>query len=440
MRDLYPLCRSLTGPGNRATLDRIAHELPLERHRVATGSTLFDWTVPDEWRIDGASVRDSDGAPVISFADSNLHVMGYSAPIQATMSFDELRPHLHSLPDRPAAIPYRTTYYNRTFGFCAAHETVDAMASGAHGSSFSVHVDADLAPGNLDFADVVIGPPTADIVVLSTHICHPSMANDNLTGIAAMVSIGQHLLARTGLRYQYRLVFSPGTLGSLAWLHANQASLGRVAHGMVITGLGDTSPFTFKRPRRQNTELSRIAEAVLRDHADSRTVPFTPYGYDERQFCAPGFDLPVGRLTRGVHNEYAEYHTSADDLSFVGDDELTESVELLLTLIDAIEVNRRYRNLAPYGEPQLGRRGLYAKVGAAITSKSVEMGYLWVLSGADGTNDLVDIALQSGLPVGDVAAAADRLLAADLLTPSDDEEPSNLATSSPQHEQEIHGA
>lgn len=409
--DLFPICRSITGQGVRDTLDRIGAEIALQRPTVASGATLFDWTVPDEWNIrDGYISRVGSSERLVDFRTSNLHVVGYSEPVDTTMTLEQLRPHLYSLPDRPDLVPYRTSYYNRSWGFCVRHRDLEQFVDG----EYRVVIDSTLAPGQLEWGEHVVEGETDETVLITTHICHPSLCNDNLSGIAVLVELAR-LLASRPRRFTYRLLFIPGTIGSLAWLAANQRTVDRVRHGLVLTGLGDASDFAYKRSRHGDAAIDRIVQVLLRDRGVGRSIPFTPYGYDERQFCSPGFDLPVGRLTRGVHGEYPEYHTSADDLGFVDDAQLDDSLTLLVDVVDAIEANQRFQNLSPFGEPQLGKRGLYSSVGGAIDQRSVEMGFLWVLNLSDGDHDLCSIAEASGLPMSAVVEAANRLQQAGLI-------------------------
>lgn len=417
LEDLYPICRSITGPGLRATLDRLGDELPLDRRSLASGTQVFDWTIPDEWTIRGGHLtRIGADRPVVDVAEHNLHVVNYSAPVDAVLTLDELRPHLHSLPDRPDSIPYRTSYYNRTWGFCLPDRLLQSLDDGP----YHAVIDSDHRPGTLDWAELTIEGDSDEVVLLTTHTCHPSLANDNLSGIAVLVELAKQLMARPNRRYTYHLAFIPGTIGSLAWLHTHRDWWSRIRHGLVITGLGDASALTYKQSRLGDRDIDRLAALVVESHGGA-TMAFEPYGYDERQFCSPGFDLPVGRLTRGIHGRYPEYHTSRDDLAFVSDDQLRASLDALLDLVHALEHNRTYRNTSPYGEPQLGRRGLYASTGGGIDSRSIEMGYLWVLSTSDGRHDLADIARRSGLPFADVEEAARRLKAADLLVEEPDD-------------------
>lgn len=419
MRDLFPITRSLTGPGVTETLSIVARHLPVAVHELPTGAEVLDWTIPDEWVLRDAWITDtSSGRRVVDVADTNLHVVSYSEPVHATLTRAELDPHLHSLPDRPDLVPYRTSYYSRTWGFCVSEHQRERLGDGP----FEVMIDATLAPGTFRYGEVVIdGTDPAgrdgEQIIVSTHVCHPSMANDNCSGIAALCAIGAALTSEPP-RHTHRLLFLPGTLGAIAWLHANRDLTAHVRAGLVLTGLGDTDPLTFKHSRRGDTVIDRAAHLVLdAAHPDVRHLDFTPYGYDERQFCSPGFDLAVGRLGRGRHGEYPEYHTSGDDLSFVDERRVAEGVEAALAVLRAVDANEVLTNLSPYGEPQLGRRGLYSSMGGAIDSRSVEMAYLWVLSGSDGETDLLTIAARSGLAMEAVTEAARRLTAAGLTAP-----------------------
>lgn len=408
---LYPICRSITGPGVRATLDLIETEIELDRPRIPTGARIHDWTVPQEWELMGASlVRADTGEHIVDAATSNLHVLNFSTSIDAVMSLDELRPHLHTMPDRPDLIPYRTSYYNPTWGLCLADTQLTALPD----VEYRVKIDTRHTDGFLEWGECTIDGSTSETVLLTTHICHPSLANDNLSGIAVLTELAK-FISSAPRRLTYKLLFIPGTIGSIGWLATNPDAVAAVTAGLVLTGLGDTSEFTYKRSRQGNALMDRLFEVILRDRSQGQLIDFAPYGYDERQFCSPGYDLGIGRLTRGVHGAYPEYHTSGDNLDFIRDDSLADSLELLTEVVQALESNRRYVNLAPHGEPQLGRRGIYSHVGGAIDQKSVEMGYLWVLNQSDGLNDLCAIASLSGLSYQAIAAAAGRLQDHELL-------------------------
>jgi aminopeptidase-like protein len=412
MRLLFPLCRSLTGDGVRATFDILSEHIPIRRVEIPSGARIFDWIVPDEWNVRDAYIAGPDGTRVVDFRESTLHVVSYSEPVRTTLGLDALRERLHTLPEQPDVIPYRTSYYERTWGFCLSHRRLLELEPG----DYEVVIDSTLEPGNLTYAELPIEGEGDGEVLVSTYVCHPSLANDNLSGIVVATILARRLLDRR-LRHSYRFLFAPGTIGPLAWLHQNRDALARVEHGLTLSCIGDGGNLTYKRSRRGDAEIDRAMEAVLRDSgAQHRVLPWEPWGGDERQFCSPGFDLPVGSLMRTPHGEFAGYHTSADGLARIRPESLTEAVERCLELVEVLESNRRPTNLSPYGEPQLGRRGLYRSVGGAVATPDDERALLWVLNQSDGGSSLLDIAGRSGLPYSVVRRAADRLERAQLLT------------------------
>jgi aminopeptidase-like protein len=408
MRAMYPLCRSITGDGVRRTLDLIETWAPLQRHEVPSGTAVFDWDVPQEWNIRDAYVADDDGRRLIDFRAHTLHVVSYSTPVRARMSRAELEPHLHSLPEQPDRIPYRTSYYRENWGFCLRQADRERLGDGP----FEVVIDSTLAPGHLSYAECVVPGSSSDEAMVYTHVCHPSLANDNLSGIVVAAALARALRAEKP-RLTWRFVFAPGTIGSLTWLSRNEAGLSRLQAGLVIGLLGDAGALTYKPSRRGGTLVDRAAALVM-PQVGGREVEFEPYGYDERQFCSPGFDLPVGRLTRTPNGAFPEYHTSADDLGFVQPAALAASIQALAAMIGAIDANRRWRNLSPKGEPRLGKRGLYSAVGGRGPGDH-EQGLLWLLNQSDGQHDLIDIARRSRLPIETLARGAEALAAVGLL-------------------------
>ncbi|MFI7043778.1 DUF4910 domain-containing protein [Streptosporangium sandarakinum] len=408
---LYPLCRSITGDGVRRTLDIVGESVPLRVREVPTGTPVLDWTVPKEWNVRDAYVKDASGRRVVDFAASNLHVVGYSVPVSATMTLAELRPHLHTLPEQPGLVPYRTSYYAETWGFCLAENTLAALPEGR----YEVRIDATLADGHLTYGEHVVPGRTSEEVLVSCHVCHPSLANDNLAGIAVATRLARRL-AGTDPHYTYRFLFAPGTIGAITWLALNRERAGLIRHGLVLACAGDRGHLTYKRSRRGDAAVDRAAAHVLRASGrPHEIVDFSPYGYDERQFCSPGFDLPVGCLTRTPYAGYPEYHTSADDPGFVTPEAMTDTLEACWEITRVLEGDRRHLNLSPYGEPQLGRRGLYGSLGGRSDTKRAQMAMLWVLNLSDGDHGLLDIAERSGLPFHVVADAARDLRAAGLL-------------------------
>lgn len=409
--DLYPICRSITGDGFRETLRRLGRLVPLTVHEVATGTRVFDWTVPKEWNIRDAYVKDRTGRRVIDFRESNLHVVNYSVPIRATLTRAELQEHLFTLPDHPDWIPYRTTYYKESWGFCLSHDQLLRMKD----ETYEVLIDSSLEDGHLTYGEVFLEGATDEEVLITCHACHPSLCNDNLSGVAVATFLARALSERPH-RFSYRFLFIPGTIGSITWLALNENKVPLIRHGLVLALLGDAGPFTYKRSRRGDAEIDRVAAYVLGSlPGGNRVRDFTPYGYDERQFCSPGFNLPVGSLMRTPNGEYPEYHTSADNLDFVKPSQLAESYTVCLSIIDVLENNRRCVSLNPKCEPQLGRRGLYRSMGGGATAPDHEMALLWVLNQSDGTKDLLDIAERSRLPFDSVRSAADALRESGLL-------------------------
>lgn len=410
IEELFPICRSITGDGVRETLQVIGKHLPLEVLEVPTGTQVYDWTVPREWNIRDAAIIGPDGSRVVDFRAHTLHVMSYSEPVSARMTLSQLRPHLYTLPEQPDLIPYRTSYYAQRWGFCLSQNQLDALPDG----EYEVFIDSTLEDGSLTYGECVLPGHEHREVLLTCHVCHPSLANDNLSGIAALTWLGQWL-AQRDRRFTYRLLFIPGTIGSLTWLSRNEHIVGRIAHGLTIAGVGDAGQLTYKRSRRGDALIDRTVLAALRDRGEPFAVQdFSPYGYDERQFGSPGFNLPVGCVMRTPHNTYPEYHTSADDLDFLSPDALAGTVAFLESVVDALEADRRYLNLSPKGEPQLGKRGLYPSIGGR-TAQTEQMAMLWVLSGSDGSASLLDIAERSGMPMAALHAAAVRLSDTDLL-------------------------
>jgi aminopeptidase-like protein len=410
--ELYPICRSITGDGVRRTLEIVDRELGgLEVTEVPTGTPVLDWTVPREWNVRDAWVADAAGRRVIDFRASNLHLLGYSVPVRATMPLAELKGHLFTLPEQPDWVPWRTSYYAERWGFCASQRLVDSLPDG----DYEVCVDTTLADGHLTYGEHLVEGQTDDEVLVSCHVCHPSLANDNLSGIAVATGLAR-LLAEGRPRYSYRFLFAPGTIGSITWLARNQDRVDRVRHGLVLACVGDPGGFTYKRSRRGDAEIDRAVAHVLgRSGRSHRVVDFTPYGYDERQYCSPGFDLPVGCLSRTPYAAYPEYHTSADDLDLVGPAQLQESLEVCWEVVRVLEANRRYLNLSPKGEPQLGRRGLYGQIGGRSDAEERQMAMLWVLNQSDGRMSLLDVAERSGVPLALLAEVAATLEEAGLL-------------------------
>lgn len=408
--ELFPICRSITGNGLRQTLAMIKNRIPLETFEVASGTEVFDWVVPKEWNVLDAYIKDRAGRRVVDFQQSNLHLMSYSSPVQTTMPLRELKPHLFTLADKPNWIPYRTSYYQEDWGFCLSHNQMLALQDG----DYEVYIDSSIRDGHLSYGECFLPGHSSDEILISCHVCHPSLANDNVSGLVVSAALAQ-LLSGKDLHYSYRFLFVPGTIGAITWLAQNQASTGRIRNGLVLTCLGDSGPFHYKKSRRGNSEIDRVAAHVLSHLAEAAEIlEFSPYGYDERQYCSPGFNLPVGCLMRSVWGTFPEYHTSADNLEFIKPQALGASFRVCAAIVDVLENNSHYRNLNPYCEPQLGRRGLYRSTGGDSIKAEINA-RLWVLNLSDGDHSLLDIAEQSKLSFAQISEAAELLCEAGLL-------------------------
>jgi aminopeptidase-like protein len=402
MAELYPICRSITGDGLRQTLRILQDHIPFKIYEVPTGTVVFDWTIPKEWNIRDAYVRNSQGERVIDFRKSNLHVVGYSSPVHTTMSLAELREHLHSLPEQPDWIPYRTSYYRESWGFCLPDRNLKDLVE----DTYEVCIDSTLEEGHLTYGEFYVEGEVSDEVLLSCHACHPSLCNDNLSGIVLATQLGKWI-GTIKPRYSYRILFIPGTIGAIAWLALNEDRIGNIKHGLVLTCLGDSGPLTYKKSRRGDAEVDSVCQYVLRQSGRNyKVVEFSPYGYDERQYCSPGFDLPVGCLQRTPHGQYPEYHTSADNLELVSPESLGDSLQQYLRVLTILENNRVYLNTKPKCEPQLGKRGLYTSVGGKSDTFIIQMALLWVLNLSDGHHSLLNIAERSGLEFELICKAA----------------------------------
>ncbi len=409
--ELYPICRSITGDGFRETLKVIKKSIPLEIHEVPSGTQVFDWTVPKEWNIKDAYIKNLKGEKIVDFQESNLHVVSYSVPIRKKISLAALKEHLFTIPDYPDWIPYRTSYYKENWGFCLSHNQFLQMQD----EEYEVCIDSSLEDGHLTYGEYYLGGESSDEILISCHACHPSLCNDNLSGISLATLLAKYL-SQLSLRYSYRFIFIPGTIGSIAWLALNEHQVGRIKHGLVLTCVGDPGKSTYKKSRRGDAEVDKAAIHVLKHSAqDHEIIDFFPYGYDERQYCSPGFNLAVGCLMRSQHGQFPEYHTSADNLDLVQPPYLGDSFSKCLSILHVLENNKIYLNQNPKCEPQLGKRGLYKAIGGQKDSGLNQMAILWVLNLSDGSHTLLDIAQRSGMAFDVIKNAADALLEADLL-------------------------
>jgi len=416
--ELFPLTRSLTGAGYRRTLELLeAVSGPMQRHRFATGERVLDWQIPPEWTIRDAWIKAPDGSTVVTLAECNLHVVGYSTPVHRRLALAELQQHLHSLPEQPTAIPYRTSYYAGHWGFCLTDEQRRTLPDG----EYEVLIDADLGPGAVELGEVVIEGSGDGEVLLWTYCCHPSMANNELSGPVVAAHLAALLRERERPRHSYRVVFGPETIGSIAYLSRfGERLAARLVAGYVLTCAGDPGPFTYKRSRRGDSLADRIAEHVLTClGAEHSVLDFVAVGSDERQFCSPGYNLPVGSLMRTMYGNYPEYHTSLDDLSLITPQALGETLRAYDAIVAALEANETLVGTVLYGEPQLGRRGLYPSTGgpSAALSAGRQQDIMFLLNFCDGNADLLAAAQASGRPLSALAEAADLLREHDLLRP-----------------------
>lgn len=388
---LWPICRSLTGPGVRETLDLLSELVPMERHRVASGTEVFDWTVPQEWSIRDAYILTPEGEKIADFKTNNLHVWSYAEPVEKELSYEALLPHLRTLPNQPEAIPYVTSYYKRTWGFCLDHHTFQRLPKEG---SYKVVIDSTLENGHLDYGEAVLQGASDREVLFSTYICHPSMANNELSGPLAQAFLYRLIAGMPERKYTYRFVFAPETIGIIAYLQRVGEHLRmHLDAGYVLTCCGDRGTLTYKQSKKPNSLADRVATHVLK-YSDKahRIIPFAVGGSDERQYCSPGFNLPVGSLMRTPYQQYAEYHTSLDNKAFISFEHLADTVSTYFDFVRVLELNDHYANRQPFGEPQLGKRGLYPSSVNPDDNREDLHNLLHLLSFADGTRDLIEIA------------------------------------------------
>jgi aminopeptidase-like protein len=415
--ELYSFCRSITGDGVRKTLRHLQNHIPLTIQEVPTGSQVFDWVVPKEWNIRDGYIKNARGEKIVDFRKSNLHVAGYSIPVRRKIALAELKEHLFTLPTSPDWVPYRAFFYKENWGFCLSHNQLQKLTD----DEYEVCIDATLDDGSLTYGEYYLKGKIPDEVLISVHVCHPSLCNDNLSGVALATFLAK-FLSRLSHRHSYRFLFIPSTIGSITWLARNESHVSHIRHGLVVACVGDSGRITYKKTRRGDTEIDRAVEYVLKHSSqDYEIMDFVPYGYDERQFCSPGFNLPVGCFMRTPYSRFPEYHTSADNLDFVHPQYLADSLSKCIAVLQVVEHNRVYVNQNPKCEPQLGKRGLYR----GYPSGGIDdLAMLWVLNLSDGTHTLLDIAERANISFDTVKRAADALLMCSLLreTPKEGQE------------------
>lgn len=405
IEELYPICRSISGDGVRQSLMILQKHIPVKINQVSTGTEVYDWTIPKEWNIKDAYIKNSKGEKIVDFKKSNLHVLNYSIPVNKKLSLDDLKKHLFTLPEHPSWIPYRTSYYEDNWGFCLPHEQYEQLKDDV----YEVIIDSKKEDGFLTYGEISLRGRLEDEVLVTCYLCHPSLCNDSLSGVALVTFLAKYL-KEMKLEYSYRFLFIPETIGAIAWLKLNEEKVNRIKHGLVVTCAGDRGAMTYKRTRSGKAEIDRVVEKALFDSGHHYSISeFTPTGSDERQFCSPGFNMNVGSLMRTPYACFPEYHTSADDLNFISPEHLGDSFMKYMDVIYILENNRTYLNLNPKCEPQLGKRGLLDMIGAKKEVELDKKAMLWVLNLSDGSNSLLDIAIRSGLSFKHIKNASDVL-------------------------------
>lgn len=407
---LWPITRSLTGNGNRESLSILSEKIDLKVSEVPCGTKCFDWNVPPEWNIREAWIKNSKGNIVIDLAENNLHILGYSEPFRDKLNFEELKPHLYTLPDQPDLIPYLTSYYKRRWGFCLSHNQFLSLDST---DTYEVFIDSTLDDkGSMTIGEALIKGRSEKEILFSTYICHPSLASNELSGPLVSAFLYQKLKERNNLKYTYRFLFVPETIGSIYSLSVKGEYWKKnLMAGFVITCIGDDGNFTYKKSRIGNALPDRAVMAILsQTEKDFNLVEFFPSGSDERQYCSPGFNLPVGSLMRTMYGKYPEYHTSADNKNYVSFEAMENSVLKYLEIVDVLERNEKYINTMPYCEPQLGKRGLYPTLGSQKGKEDFVKAMMWILNLADGTNDLIAISEKSKMPIKELIPVIETLI------------------------------
>lgn len=405
---LWPINRSLTGNGNRESLKILSELVDLQITEVPSGTKCFDWTVPPEWNVNEAWIKDSRGNEIVNFRNNNLHLLGYSEGVKGKFELSELKKHLHTLSDQPDVIPYLTSYYSPRWGFCMSHKEYEKLKD----DTYDVMIDAiKNENGSMTYGEAFIKGNSENEVLLSTYICHPSMASNELSGPLVTAQIYNELKKKRGLNNSYRFLFLPETIGSIYYLSVNGKNLKeKLIAGYVVTCVGDSGMYTYKRSREGSTLADRAAELVLNQSQEKfQTENFFPTGSDERQYCSPGFNLPVGSLMRTRYGKYKEYHTSADNKDYVSFEAMEKTAGMYLKIISVIENNFIYVNNISFCEPNLGKRDLYPTLGSQKETSDLISAMMWVLNLSDGTNDMIEISNRSGISFELLVDAAAKL-------------------------------
>lgn len=406
---LWPLNRSLTGNGNRETLKILSEIVDLDISEIPSRTTCFDWVVPPEWNINEAWVKNSKDEKIIDFSKNNLHILGYSIPVHGKYSLDELKEHIYTLPDLPDLIPYLTSYYKERWGICMSHNQFVTLQN----DTYEVYIDSNLdSNGSMTIGEAVLKGQSEKEILFSTYICHPSLANNELSGPLVTSFLYEEIKKRKDRYYTYRFLFLPETIGSICYLSKHGDELKqKLAAGYVVTCIGDAGKFTYKKSRKGDSLADRCAELILQQTGEDVIIEdFFPSGSDERQYCSPGFNLPVGSLMRTRYGEYSEYHTSGDNKDFISFEAMEHSVFKYLEIVELLENNFKYINTIPHCEPQLGKRGLYPTLGSQKGRSDFMKSMMWILNLADGENDLIDMSKRSKIPIKDLIPVVKKLM------------------------------
>lgn len=411
-RDLWPINRSLTGEGVRSTLRYLQSIIPnLQIHEVATGTQAFDWTVPQEWNVKAAWIETPSGEKIAEYSKNNLHLMGYSTPVNAEMDLGELKKRIFSLPSQPSAIPYITSYYQKNWAFCLADNQLQALKPG----TYKVVIDSELKTGSLTYGELILPGETPDEIFFSTYICHPSMANNELSGPVVTAALAQWLLGLKKRKFTYRFLFGPETIGSIVYLSQHLQHLkSHVQAGYVVTCVGDENDYSFLPSRLGETLADRLTARVLEEmKIDYKKYSFSDRGSDERQFCSALVDLPMVSVMRSKYGVYPEYHTSLDDLDYISPKGLQGAFDILKRCVSTLESSAFYICASPC-EPQLGKRGLYPQL-STVNTKQIVRTMMDILAYCDGKHDIYDLAKRAHCEVSEAQLIIDKLLTAKVI-------------------------
>lgn len=412
--ELWPICRSITGNGLRESFAILSKLIPLNITEVKTGTNVFDWTIPKEWNIKDAYIITPSGEKIADFNQNNLHVVGYSIPVNKEITYDELIGHLHTLPRLPNAIPYVTSYYKEKWGFCLSQNEFDRLPKSG---KYKVFIDSELTNGSLTYGDFLLKGETEDEILISSYLCHPSMANNELSGPLTLSFLYQLVAGIPNRKYSYRFVLVPETIGTIAYLSDHKGELLKhVKGGFVLTCCGTNKPFVYKRSRQETSLTDIIAEHVLRNSSKEYSlIDFDPIGSDERQYCSPGFNLAIGSLMRSKYHEYEEYHTSLDNKSLISFEAIKESVEMYFQMIEAFELNHNYVNSVMFCEPNMGKRNLYEDLSGALVMPDKLATRMRLLNYMDGKNSLIGFCNKYNVNILDLRSEIELLLSKKVL-------------------------